>query len=74
MSSPLAPASASPVSFSVTNGAVPKLRSSDGELRSMPICPVAAAPLRATIVPFKDIAFRVMRVPVEPSLAWIPAP
>ena len=51
-----------------TKGAVPKLRSSVGELRSMPTWPVAAEPSRATIVPSSEKVFFVMRSPLAPSL------
>ena len=40
----------------------------------MPICPVGAAPFLAAMVPLRANEFCVMRVPVEPSLTWTPAP
>jgi hypothetical protein len=66
-SRPLPPASPSPASLSVANGALPKFVSSLGELRSMPICPVGPEPSRPEIVPLSRNELWVRRVPLEPS-------
>ncbi len=72
--SAFAPASPSPASLRVTNGAVPLTGSSPARSRSMPSWPVGAPPKRFVTVPLPNVAFRVSTTLVALVVSSAPAP
>ena len=74
LSSPLPPASPSPLSFRVRYGDVPRPASSAAASRSMPICPLAAAPPVLKTVPLSWITLRVIVFAFAVAATSTPAP